>query len=458
MSRLLYHSFRQKFSFFYILNFAIILIVEFHEPFYATYKQKRDAMTIHKEFNQLCTKPIPQTVLFVAVLATFLFHFDAISQPAQGANKFLGNITTFNQVRTDFSKYWNQITGENESKWSSIEGTKDKMNWGGTDNIAKYAKENGIPWKFHTLIWGSQYPNWMNSLSQSEQLKQITEWYDAVAERYPDVQMIDVVNEAYPSHAPAPFKNALGGDGSTGFDWIIKSFQMARERWPKAILIYNDYNNIEYNNEVNWTVNLVQAMLKAKAPIDAIGCQAHDAYKISTNTVKNNIDKLAATGLPIFITEYDIGETNDASQKRIMEEQFTMFWNHPKIVGITYWGYVVGRTWRNGTGLLNTNGTERPALTWLIDYVKKNPNPPNDFKDMLKIDPVSIKAHNQPFTFNADQNRNRGFVEIFNLQGKRTGSYYINQQTAPVLQMIPSSGCYVVRKTGHQTNIVNKIR
>lgn len=424
----------------------------------------RDAMSIQKKSSPLylilTTKSISMVILSAAVLLSS--NFSVLAQPAKGANKFLGNITTWNQVRSDFLQYWNQITGENESKWSSIEGTRDTMSWRGTDNIAKFARENDIPWKFHTLIWGSQYPNWLNNLSSDEQLKEITEWYDSVAARYPDVPMIDVVNEAYPSHAPATrYKNALGGDGATGVDWIINSFKMARERWPHAILIYNDYNNIEYDAEVNWTVNLINTMLRNNAPIDAIGCQAHDAWKINTNTVKNNINKLAATGLPIFITEYDIGESNDANQKRIMEEQFTMFWNHPKIVGITYWGYIVGRTWRNGTGLKHDNGTERPALTWLIDYVKNNPNPPNDFPELLNR--VSIKkAPLTPITQNAvRQNNNRGFMEIFNLQGQKTGSFYINEKTSPMFPMIPShnsSGYYVIRRAGNEATVVNKIK
>ncbi len=322
--------------------------------------------------------------VFTIFIAIFLAVVEA-QPPADGANKFLGNITTMGQVRSDFSTYWNQITGENESKWSSIEGTRDRMNWGGTDRIAQYAEEQGFSWKFHTLIWGSQYPSsWLDGLSQSEQLEEITEWYDEVAKKYPDVPMIDVVNEACPGHAPATkYKNALGGDGSTGFDWIITAFKMARERWPNAILIYNDYNNCEYDREVDWTIQLIRAMLNANAPVDAIGCQAHDAYKISTSTVKRNIDKLAECGLPIFITEYDIGESNDGRQEQIMKEQFTMFWTHPKIVGITYWGYIVGNTWRTGTGLKSSSGTERPALTWLKEYVKNNPNPPNDFPDLL---------------------------------------------------------------------------
>src|SRR5512133_675142 len=303
----------------------------------------------------------------------------SIAQPAKGANKFLGNITPNNIFMT----YWNQITAENAHKWGSVEGTRNSMSWGGGDQVVNFAKQNNITWKFHCLVWGSQYPSWLTSLSQADQLKEITEWMDAAKTKYPDIPMIDVVNEAQPGHAPAPFKNALGGDGSTGFDWIIKSFQMARERWPKAILIYNDYNNCEYANEVDWTYKLVQAMIKAKAPIDAIGCQAHDAWRLSTSTVKSNIDKLATLGLPIFITEYDIQQSDDTKQASIMKEQFTMFWNHPKIVGITYWGMT--NTWRAGTELFKSGNTERPAMTWLKDYVKQNLNPPNDFKSFLNL-------------------------------------------------------------------------
>lgn len=412
--------------------------------------------------SSACNKHHGLSFFLIALLGLFLIQTDSYAQPAKGANKFLGNITVGNKVRSDFLKYWNQITGENETKWASVEGrTQDKMEWAGTDSIAKFAQRSGIPWKFHTLMWGSQYPGWMDRLSKDEQLKQIEEWYDLAAERYPDCPMIDVVNEAYPSHKPVPFKSVLGGDGSTGFDWIIKSFEMARKRWPKAVLIYNDYNNIEYNGEVDWTVKLIEAMLKAKAPIDAIGCQAHDAYKIPTSSVKNNINRLAALGLPIFITEYDIGETNDSNQKRIMEEQFTFFWNHPKIVGITYWGYIVNRTWRTGTGLLTSDGTERPALTWLVDYVKKNPNPPNDFPDLVKYEPVGTISSDSPFSpiyHNITDRKNFGPVEIFNLQGKKTGSFYINQQNIPASSMMTSPGCYVVRKDVHKSFSYSKLR
>ena len=364
---------------------------------------------------------------FMIPLFTLVVIQAAQTQPVVGANKFLGNITTSGAVRDDFGEYWNQITGENETKWASVEGSRDKMNWRGTDSIAAYAEAHGISWKFHCLIWGSQYPGWINGLSSTEQLEEITEWFDEAAERYPDVQMIDVINEAYPSHRPPPYKNALGGDGSTGFDWIITAFEMARERWPHAVLIYNDYNTIEWDSEVNWMVKLATALKEADAPMDAIGVQAHDVCNVSTSKVKDNIDKLAATGYPIIVSEYDIGRNNDDQQKKIMEEQFTMMWNHPKVAGITYWGYIVGRTWRNGTGLKHSNGNERPALTWLMDFVKENPDPPNDYLDLIPGLNVGITG---PEHFSVSSTPvpvipGRCRPEFFDLQGRVNSSVRI---------------------------------
>lgn len=311
----------------------------------------------------------------------------ASAQMAKGANKFLGSITTSGSVRAGYLAYWNQITGENEHKWGTVEGTRNTMNWTGGDRIRDFAEKNGIPWKFHTLVWGAQYPAWMTSLSQADQLEEITEWFDAAKARYPDVPMIDVVNEAYEAnggkHAPVPFKDALGGAGSTGFDYIVTAFKMARERWPNAVLIYNDYNTLEWTNEINWVKTTIPKLVAAGAPIDAIGFQAHGLKYTSASTLKTRLDDIwNATRLPFFITGYDIGDANDSTQKATIADQFAVMWNHPKIVGITYWGYIVGKTWIDGTGLMSDANVERPSLVWMKEFVANNPNPPNEYPEL----------------------------------------------------------------------------
>jgi endo-1,4-beta-xylanase len=287
---------------------------------------------------------------------------------APASKKFVGNITTSGQVRSDFSMYWDQITPENEGKWGSVEATRNQMNWSGLDRIHDYAVANHIVFKQHNFVWGSQQPSWLSGLSADQQKAEVEEWIRLFCERYPDVALIDVVNEP-PPHTMPVYMDALGGAGSSGYDWIVQAFKWARQYCPKAILILNDYNNIEYDGDNSHFLDIVERIENAGAPIDAIGAQAHDAYKLPTNTVQGFLDKLTATGLPVYITEYDINLASDADQQQVMQTQFPMFWDDDKVAGITLWGYVAGATWKPDTGLITSAGMQRPAMTWLMKFL-----------------------------------------------------------------------------------------
>ncbi|WP_437338833.1 endo-1,4-beta-xylanase [Sorangium sp. So ce394] len=285
-----------------------------------------------------------------------------------GNGKFVGNITTDRAVRDDFIRYWDQIAPEVEGWFSSVAPSRDVRDWSRLDAIYAYAQDNDIPFTEYAFVYGNTPPNWIGRLTADEQRQAIRDWMQAFCERYPATKYIIVVNEP-PPHTTPTFKNAIGGDGESGYDWIVNSFTWAREFCPGATLILNDYNNIEYKGEHDRFVEMVKALLAAGAPIDGLGAEAHDAYKFDTSTVKGFIDGLAATGLPVYITEYDISLADDEEQRRVMEEQFTMFYNHPAVKGITLWGYVVGSTWRDNTGLLHPDGTMRPAMAWLMEFL-----------------------------------------------------------------------------------------
>ena len=300
----------------------------------------------------------------------------AKAQLSTNPDKFLGNITTGwnSDMDTDgfiFADYWNQVTPENATKWGSVEGNRHgTYNWGGADKAAKYAKEHGFPFKFHTLVWGSQYPNWMNNLSTEKQYEAIVEWMDEAKKHYPDLPVIDVVNEAISSHAPAPYKAALGGDGKTGYDWIIKAFQMAHERWPDAVLVYNDYNTFQWNTDQ--FIDLVRTIRDAGAPVDAYGCQSHDLTGCSANTLKASMKKLQdALKMPMYVTEYDIGTANDNDQLKDYKAQIPLLWEADYCAGVTLWGWIYGKTWTtDGNSGLIKNKKERPAMEWLREYMQ----------------------------------------------------------------------------------------
>lgn len=333
---------------------------------------------------------------FLLCLSLF-FPMDGNAQLSSNADKFLGNITTSYQVdfgKEKFYTLWNQITAENESKWASIEGSRrGSFNWGGCDNAYNYAKNHHFPFKFHCLIWGAQYPSWMDNLSTATQYKAIEEWMDAIKRRYPDLPLIDVVNEAVAGHQPAPYKAALGGDGKTGYDWIIKAFEMAHERWPDAILIYNDYNTFQWQRTE--FINLVQTLRDAGAPIDAYGCQSHDLTDMNVSDFKSAMTTIQnALKMPMYSTEYDIGTADDSKQLQRYKEQIPYMWEADYCAGITLWGYIYGRTWTtDGNSGIIRDGTDRPAMTWLREYMQSDAakNAKSPFPGMVKEASVYVK-------------------------------------------------------------------
>ncbi len=314
-----------------------------------------------------CTAIVLSAVMVLGLtLTTGLFPAKEVNAAMVSGDKFVGNIIAGN-VPSNYETYWNQVTPENSTKWGSVESSRGRMNWNQSDMAYNYAKTNGMPFKFHTLVWGNQEPNWVSSLSASEQKAELIEWFEAAAEKYPDSEFIDVVNE--PLHAPPSYRNAIGGNGSTGWDWVVWSFEQARKYFPNSKLHINDYGII---GDPNATANYLKIIniLKDKGLIDGIGIQCHhfNMDNVSTSTMKNVLNSLSATGLPIYVSELDI-TGDDNTQLARYKEKFPILWENPNVKGITLWGWIQGQTWVDNTHLMTSSGVERPALTWLKSYL-----------------------------------------------------------------------------------------
>lgn len=285
--------------------------------------------------------------------------------PGPGDGPFLGNIFQ-GSVASDFDAYWNQMTPENAGKWGSVESSRDRMSWSALDRMFDHARSRGLPVKEHTFVWRPQQPSWIGSLPEAEQREEVEEWISQFCARYPDVRMIDVVNE--PLHAPPTYIAALGGAGSTGWDWVIWVFEKARQHCPGADLLINDYGILGNLGNTQAYANLI-ALLQGRGLIDGIGCQGHGLESRSAASLQQSLDILAGRGLPIYISEYDINSASDSTQLSIMQQQFPVFWQHASVAGVTFWGYREGNIWRPDAYLVRTDGSERPAMQWLQSYV-----------------------------------------------------------------------------------------
>lgn len=318
-------------------------------------------------------------VILLAALATLPLTLPAQGAPlAAGQQKFLGSVHSPTQIE-DFASYWNKVTPENAGKWGSVEAVRDRMDWSALDEAYRFAKSHGFPFHMHVMVWGNQQPEWIETLPPAEQREEIEEWFAAVAARYPDLDFVEVVNE--PLNDPpnkddeggGNYIEALGGSGETGWDWILESYRLARTHFPRARLLINDYNITNKPRNTRRYREIID-LLRKQNLVDGIGVQAHafaTKRDVPMSVHKANLDDLAGTGLPIYVTELDIDGATDAEQLKDYQRVFPVFWEHPAVKGITLWGFRPG-LWRTNERayLVRKDGSERPALAWLRGYIR----------------------------------------------------------------------------------------
>jgi endo-1,4-beta-xylanase len=322
-----------------------------------------------------------KTAVLILLAACTLATEQALSQQlASSKDRFLGCATNSTPSRF-LNRYWNQVTPGNAGKWGSVSYAQGQYNWTNLDTIYNYAMQNGLLYKHHTLVWGSQQPGWISGLDQAGQRAAVEDWIKRVGQRYPKMNFVDVVNE--PLHTPLPsYKNALGGDGVTGWDWVITAFQWARQYCaPGVKLILNEYNVLGNTTSATNYLTIIN-LLKDRNLIDGIGVQGHyfefrshvgtsGGYVYNLADIKDNLNRLTSSGLPVYITEFDIDEAVDSNQAAQYKIYFPILWNNTGVRGITFWGYIDDDVWSSypDTYLLYSNGRGRPALQWLQSYV-----------------------------------------------------------------------------------------
>lgn len=150
----------------------------------------------------------------------------------------------------------------------SVEATRGLMDWSGLDAMYQYEKSHAFVFKQHNFLWGQHQPTWLDTLPQDQQRIAVEKWIRAYSQRYPDSQLVDVVNE--PLHDPPHYKKALGGDGKTGWDWLVWSYATARQYCPHSKLLLNEYGILAGGPDLECYLTIIN-ILKDRHLIDGIG-------------------------------------------------------------------------------------------------------------------------------------------------------------------------------------------
>ncbi|WP_082918135.1 endo-1,4-beta-xylanase [Oceanobacillus sp. Castelsardo] len=276
--------------------------------------------------------------------------------------------------------HYNSIVAENAMKPMYIQPKEGEFYWEDADKIVQFAKENDMYFRYHTLVWHSQVPDWFfldeegkpmvdeQDPEKREKNKQLLlererTHIKTIVERYKDdVDAWDVVNEVIDDGGglrESPWYEI------TGKDFIKVAFETAREYAGEDAMLYiNDYNNEVDDVKRDDFYDLVKELVDEGVPIDGVGFQSHIQLGWpSIEETRESIEMFADLGLDVQITELDVsiygwppsGEynTEDEIPNSILEELADRYRDlfdlyeelDDKISNVTFWGIADNHTW-----------------------------------------------------------------------------------------------------------------
>ncbi|KAK0624418.1 glycoside hydrolase superfamily [Immersiella caudata] len=310
----------------------------------------------------------------LATRAGLLYFGTAVGESASQQDQ------AYRRIIDDKSEF-GQVVPENGQKWESTQPSQGRFTFTQGDITANIARQNGQYLRCHTLVWHSQLPNWVRSGSWNRQtLTAVMESHIANVMRHYLGQCYawDVLNEAVDDSGQwrdSVFLRVFGTD------YFPLSFNLAKKYDTETKLYYNDYN-LEYNGaKTTKTVELVQIIQRAGAPIDGVGFQAHLVVGStpSRTNLATTLRRFTSMGVDVAYTELDIRHENTplpapASAQITQGNDYANVVGScldvDRCVGVTVWGYTDKYSWIPGTFpgtgdalLYNSNFQKKAAWT-----------------------------------------------------------------------------------------------
>lgn len=241
------------------------------------------------------------------------------------------------RYRAVVKQSFNKVVFENDLKWPVWEETwrrqktLDALHWLHAQNILV---------RGHNLVW----PSWRMSPKDLVTLKNEPALLrkrveDHIREEVAATRGLisdwDVVNEPAGNH---DLLDVLGQEAMV--DW----FRITHETDPVPVLYLNDYaglvrggDNTPHKDQFEKTLRY---LIDNHAPIGGVGIQAHFGAML-TPPVKllKELDRWAALGLDIQITEFDINTYDEAFMGQYTRDFMIAVFSHPSVNAVLTWGF-----------------------------------------------------------------------------------------------------------------------
>ncbi len=275
------------------------------------------------------------------------------------------------RYRETVPKMFNKIVTENVLKWPAFEGSGRA----GADAIFAWLPQTGIQMRRgHVLVWpgARNLPADVAAMlsSPAPDKTWLRERIDAHIRRMMEytkgkVTEWDVVNEPYTNK---DVMNVMGDEE------MVRWFQIAREADPSVKLYINDYNNIDDNGlnraHLESYLSTIRFLIDRGAPLDGIGLQGHFGAGLTDPEIALEIlDRFAAFGKDLQITEFDINIRDERLQAAYTRDFLTVCFSHPAVKGFMVWGFWAGAHWRPDAAMIRRDWTTKPNYDAWMDLI-----------------------------------------------------------------------------------------
>jgi GH35 family endo-1,4-beta-xylanase len=264
------------------------------------------------------------------------------------------------------------VVFENDLKWEQWERKDKGQHRAATLAALQWLRAQNIQVRGHNLVW----PSWQftprrlaDYQKNPDKLEQQIEDHirDIVGATKGQISDWDVVNEPYANHDILD----LLPPGS-----MARWFQLTHETDPQPVLFLNDYagfmqrgENTPHKDAFEQTLRELKAQ---GAPIGGLGIQAHfDNQFTGPEQLLKELDRWAALGLRIEITEFDLNTSDEGMQARYTRDFMTAVFSHPAVDSLLMWGFWEGAHWKPQGALYRKDWSLKPNGQAWNDLVLK---------------------------------------------------------------------------------------
>jgi endo-1,4-beta-xylanase len=276
--------------------------------------------------------------------------------------------------------------------WGRYEPRRGRQDEHRLRAVAQWFADRGVTVKGHPLVWHTALPAWQAELPLAEVERLQRERIAALVGGFRGlIDVWDAINEAVimPVYANGANRITDLARARGRVPMVRLAVEEARAANPDAVLLINDFDlSPAYEH-------LIEEVLDAGIPIDAIGLQTHMHKGLrDQDELATVLDRFARFSLPLHLTENtlvsghlmppEIGDLNDyripdwpttpegeARQADDLVRHYRTLVGHPAVQVVNYWGLTDAGAWLGApTGLLRADGSRKPAYDALHGLIR----------------------------------------------------------------------------------------